>query len=421
MQKVDLKNGIFKGKPMYLVAILVLAAALILSLLGAVTIGSVDLEVGEVYRVILYKLFGIGDPAVYGSGSMSDIVWFVRLPRLVLAIAIGCSLSIAGVVMQAIVKNPLADPYVLGISSGASLGATLAILLGVGAALGNGYIGIMAFLGAFGVSMGVIFLANIGGRANSVKLILAGTALSSICSAVSNFVLFVKNNSSGAVNAAVRWTMGSLAAAEWETNGMLLVISALGVLFFWSQYRTLNLMLLGDESAITLGTDLHRWRILYLIVASLMVGFAVYAAGVIGFVGLVIPHVVRMLFGTDHKKLIPLSALLGALFLLWADVLCRTLIDRAELQKCDVLTALHRMEGQKPFDVIFMDPPYDQGLERQVMEYLTRSSLADEYTVIVIEASLETDFSWLEAAGFHAYKYKKYKTNQHVFIQRNDA
>ena len=339
MQKVDLKNGIFKGKPMYLVAILVLAAALILSLLGAVTIGSVDLEVGEVYRVILYKLFGIGDPAVYGSGSMSDIVWFVRLPRLVLAIAIGCSLSIAGVVMQAIVKNPLADPYVLGISSGASLGATLAILLGVGAALGNGYIGIMAFLGAFGVSMGVIFLANIGGRANSVKLILAGTALSSICSAVSNFVLFVKNNSSGAVNAAVRWTMGSLAAAEWETNGMLLVISALGVLFFWSQYRTLNLMLLGDESAITLGTDLHRWRILYLIVASLMVGFAVYAAGVIGFVGLVIPHVVRMLFGTDHKKLNPLSALLGALFLLWADVLCRTLIDRAE-RPLGVLTSM---------------------------------------------------------------------------------
>lgn len=339
MQKVDFKNGIFKGKPMYLVAILVLAAALILSLLGAVTIGSVDLKVGEVYRVILYKLFGIGDPAVYGSGSMSDIVWFVRLPRLVLAIAIGCSLSIAGVVMQAIVKNPLADPYVLGISSGASLGATLAILLGVGAALGNGYIGIMAFLGAFGVSMGVIFLANIGGRANSVKLILAGTALSSICSAVSNFVLFVKNNSSGAVNAAVRWTMGSLAAAEWETNGMLLVISALGVLFFWSQYRTLNLMLLGDESAITLGTDLHRWRILYLIVASLMVGFAVYAAGVIGFVGLVIPHVVRMLFGTDHKKLIPLSALLGALFLLWADVLCRTLIDRAELP-IGVLTSM---------------------------------------------------------------------------------
>lgn len=339
MQKVDLKNGIFKGKPMYLVAIVVLAAALILSLLGAVTIGSVDLEVGEVYRVILYKLFGIGDPAVYGSGSMSDIVWFVRLPRLVLAIAIGCSLSIAGVVMQAIVKNPLADPYVLGISSGASLGTTLAILLGVGAALGNGYIGIMAFLGAFGVSMGVIFLANIGGRANSVKLILAGTALSSICSAVSNFVLFVKNNSSGAVNAAVRWTMGSLAAAEWETNGMLLVISALGVLFFWSQYRTLNLMLLGDESAITLGTDLHRWRILYLIVASLMVGFAVYAAGVIGFVGLVIPHVVRMLFGTDHKKLIPLSALLGALFLLWADVLCRTLIDRAELP-IGVLTSM---------------------------------------------------------------------------------
>ena len=331
MKKIDLKNGVLHGKPIYWMVILTLTAALILSLLWAVTIGSVDLAMGDVYRVILFKILGIGDAQRYGSGSLSDIVWYVRLPRLILAITIGASLSVAGVVMQAIVKNPLADPYVLGISSGASLGATFAIILGIGTFLGNGYVGMMAFFGAFAVSMGVITLANIGGRATSVKLILAGTALSSICGAVSNFLLYVKNNSSGAMEAVVRWTMGSLASADWQTNGLLLCTTMLGVLFFWTQFRTLNLMLLGDESAITLGTDLHRWRILYLIVSSLMVGFAVYAAGVIGFVGLIIPHIVRMLFGTDHKKLVPLCTLLGALFLLWEDVLCRTMLERTEL------------------------------------------------------------------------------------------
>ena len=204
--------------------------------------------------------------------------------------------------LYAIVKNPLADPYVLGVSSGASLGATLAILVGVGSFLGSGYVGLVAFAGAFLVSMGVIALANIGGRATSVKLILAGTALSAICAAVSNFFLYVINTSSGALEAVVRWTMGSLAAASWDTNLWMLAVAVLGALFFWTQYRTLNLMLLGDEAAVTLGTDLHRWRIVYLLAASLLVGFAVYTAGIIGFVGLVIPHVVRILFGTDCKR-----------------------------------------------------------------------------------------------------------------------
>lgn len=336
---MNLKNGVFHGKPAYRIAILVLLAALVLSLLWAVTIGSVDLAMGDVYRVILYKIFGIGDPEVYGKGSLSDIVWFVRLPRLVLAIGIGIALSVSGSVMQAIVKNPLADPYVLGVSSGASLGATLAILLGVGSFLGSGYVGLVAFAGAFLVSLAVVALANVGGRANSVKLILSGTALSAICGAVSNFVLYVINSSSGAVEAVIRWTLGSLAAAKWETNILMLLVAVAGTLFFWTQHRTLNLMLLGDESAITLGTDLHRWRIVYLLIASLMIGFAVYTAGIIGFVGLIVPHAVRILFGTDHKKLIPISALLGALFLLWADVLCRVLLPRKELP-IGILTAM---------------------------------------------------------------------------------
>ncbi len=336
---MDLKNGIFHGKPVWWITMILLLAALIVSLLWAVTIGSVDIRITDVYRVLLYKMFGIGDGARYGSGSMSDIVWFVRLPRLVLAIGVGTALAISGAVMQAVVKNPLADPYTLGLSSGASLGATLAILLGVGSFLGSGYVGIVAFLGAFLVSLAVVALANVGGRATSVKLILAGTALSSICGAVSNFVLYVLNSSTGAVEAVARWTLGSLAGAKWESNLWMLLVALAGTLFLWTQYRTLNLMLLGDDNAITLGTDLHRWRILYLLVSALMVGFAVYTAGIIGFVGLIIPHVVRMLFGTDHKKLLPISALLGAIFLLWADVLCRVLLPGKELP-IGVLTSL---------------------------------------------------------------------------------
>ena len=329
-----------RGRAVWLVALVALLAALVLSLLVAVTIGSVNLSVGDVYGVIAYHLFGIGDASAYGDGTATgDIVWQVRLPRLVLAIGVGASLAVVGAVMQAVVKNPLADPYILGVSSGAQLGATLAILLGVGAALGSGYEGVVAFVGAFLASMAVVAMANVGGRATSVKLVLSGTALAAICGAVSNFLLFVVNTNDGAVSAVVRWTMGSLAGADWPTNALVLALALVGVLFFWSQHRALNLMLLGDETAVTLGADLTKRRIVYLAVASLLVGFAVYAAGIIGFVGLVIPHVVRMLIGTDHKKLVPLAAVVGAIFLLWADVLCRVVIPHHEIP-IGILTAL---------------------------------------------------------------------------------
>ena len=182
-RKPDFKNGIFHGKPIYVLAVILLTVLLVISILTAVTIGSVDLSVKDVYSVILYKVFGIGDPEVYGVGAMSDIVWFIRLPRILLATAVGMGLAVAGVVMQAIVKNPIADPYILGISSGASLGATVAIFLGVGAVFGSNSIGICAFIGAFLISVLVQITANIGGRANSVRLLLAGTALGSVCSA----------------------------------------------------------------------------------------------------------------------------------------------------------------------------------------------------------------------------------------------
>ena len=328
------KNALSGRGPAYLAVCLVLLALLVLSVLAAVSFGTI----GDVYRVILHELFGLGDPAVWGSGGVHDVVWLIRLPRLILAIGVGMGLSVCGVVMQAIVKNPLADPYVLGVSSGAYLGATLAMLLGLGTILGGSAMGVLGCAGAFLVSLAVVGLANLGGRANAVKLLLAGSALSAVCSGFSNLFIFILNDDHAA-SAVVQWSMGSLAGADWQSNGVILPVVLAGSLFFWTQYRNLNLMLLGDESAVTLGTDLHRWRLVYLLVSALLVGFVVYKAGLIGFVGLLIPHVVRMVFGTDHKKLIPLSALLGAIFLIWADVLCRVVLPGNELP-IGVLTSL---------------------------------------------------------------------------------
>ncbi len=320
----------FQNKSVVAITLIALSAALLLSIIFAVNLGTMDISVKEIGGVVLYKTLGIGEPEIYGSGPVADIIWYVRLPRIILAIAVGMGLSISGVVMQAIVKNPLADPYVLGISSGASLGATLALLLGFGTFLGGNFVGIMAFIGAFVISLGVMLLANTGGRANTTKLLLAGMALSAVCSAFSNFIVYI-NDDKDALKSVTYWLMGSLAGADWANIGFVLPIILLGAVFFWTQYRTLNLMLLGDETSITLGTDLHRWRQAYLLISAAMVGFVVYVSGMIGFVGLVVPHVVRMIFGTDHKKLIPLSALVGAIFLIWADVLCRMIIQGTEL------------------------------------------------------------------------------------------
>ena len=320
----------FLKKQGYLFICVGLIAALVVALFWALSIGMVKLPMANIYNTVVEQLVS-GQPiegAAYGP--VHDIVWLLRLPRLVLAALVGMGLSVCGVIMQAVVKNPLADPYILGISSGASLGATAAILLGIGVAWGENFVGIAAFIGAFAMSLGVLFISNLGGRSNSVKLLLGGMALSAVCGAFSSFIVYFANNKEGMQTIAY-WMMGSFAGAKWETLAVIGPIVFLAVLFFWSQSRMLNLMLLGDESALTLGTDLHVYRQIYLLVSSLIVGFVVYSAGMVGFVGLVVPHVIRMLVGTDHKKLIPVSALTGAVFLVIADGLCRVIIPRTEL------------------------------------------------------------------------------------------
>ena len=309
---------------------LFLIVLLVLAIFGGLSIGTVKLPLPKIYDVVIGQLQSDLPIEEAGRGSAHDIIWLLRLPRLILAAAVGCGLSSCGVIMQAIVKNPLADPYILGVSSGASLGATAAILLGVGSALGENFVGIAAFLGAFVISLAVLFISNLGGRSNSMKLLLAGMALSAVCSAFSSFIVYFANNKEGMQTIAY-WMMGSFAGAKWNSLAVIVPIVIMAVLFFWSQSRILNLMLLGDEAAITLGTDLHNYRQIYLLISSLIVGFVVYSSGMIGFVGLIVPHVVRMLVGTDHNKLIPVTALVGAIFLVIADGLCRVIIPRTEL------------------------------------------------------------------------------------------
>lgn len=329
MEKLDMNNKINDKTPIYLGVSFGLIIILILSFFYAVTFGSMNITSSMIYKIIINKLFNFTLSEKIPD-YIYDIVWLIRLPRIVLAILVGIGLAISGVIMQAVVKNPLADPYILGMSSGASLGATLAIMLGIGIKFGSNYIGFAAFFMSFIVSIIVLILANLKGKANSTKLILAGMAISSLCSAFSSFIIYTSSDREG-IKTVTFWLMGSFSGAKWENIIFLIPIISLAVLFFLSQHRTLNIMLLGDDVSITLGKDLIIYRQVYLLVISIVIGFLVFNSGIIGFVGLIIPHIARLLFGTDHKKIIPISALLGSILLIWADVISRVIIKGSEI------------------------------------------------------------------------------------------
>ena len=331
---------------------------LLISIIISAMFGSAPLALEDVMEVIKTGLFYRDLDIAENMLTTFDIVWLLRLPRIILAICIGAGLSVCGVVIQAIVQNPLADPYILGVSSGASLGATTAIMLGLGVLLGENAIGTSAFIGAFIASVLVLVLSNIGGKANSVKLVLAGTALNAVFSAFSSFIIFFANDAEG-MQTIVYWLMGSMSGAKWSSLVVIFPVTVLLIGYFCSQSRILNLMLLGDDAAITLGHKLNGVRILFLMLISIVIGLDVYAAGIVGFVGLIIPHISRILVGVDHKKLIPFSAFLGAIFLLWADVLCRVIISRTELP----IGILVSLVGAPTFIYLMLKKSYGFGSE----------------------------------------------------------
>lgn len=319
-----------KDKKVFIAVLLILL--FISSIILGISFGAVDIPPYDVYRVFLYKVFGIkiGNLDEILNSTLFDIIWGVRMPRVLLGAFAGMALAMVGVIMQATIQNPLGDPYILGLSSGASLGATFSILIGFSGVLSSFGAPLGAFLGALIASIFVYFLAKIGGRITPFKMILAGMVISSICSSLTSLIIFLSKDNEG-IRTVNFWMMGSLAGAEWSNIVLPIAISVIPLIYFFTQYRNLNLMVLGDETSITLGLNIEKHRKIYMILSSLITGVIVSLCGTIGFVGIMIPHIVRLIFGTDHKTLLPFSALVGAIFLIWADVIARCAINNMEL------------------------------------------------------------------------------------------
>ncbi|AEY67155.1 ABC-type Fe3+-siderophore transport system, permease component [Clostridium sp. BNL1100] len=324
---------LFEIKGIYFTAVVTLLAAIIFSLCFSASVGQADVPLKQTFNILVNKITG----GAFGSlenipKAFVNIVWQVRIPRILFAVFIGTALAVSGAVMQALVQNPLADPYILGISSGSSLGATFAILIGFGGGTIFSQFGLTfgAFLGAVLASMAVLLLSSVGGRMTSMKLVLSGSVISALFSSFSSIIVYFSNNAEGMKNVTF-WAMGSLASSGWSKIPVLALVVSIVTVFFLFQHRILNTMLLGDEAATTLGIPLSKYRRFYMLLTSLLTGVVVAYSGMIGFIGLIIPHIVRGFIGSDHKRMLPMTALIGSLFLIWADVFSRIIVENVEL------------------------------------------------------------------------------------------
>ncbi|MFD2169964.1 FecCD family ABC transporter permease [Tumebacillus lipolyticus] len=311
--------------------LIILTGLFIASITVAVMLGPVPIRPETVWRIALSHLPLFGDSFVVDwSRGQENIVWEVRFPRVMLAAVVGAGLSVVGVAIQALVRNSLADPYILGVSSGASVGATSVILFGTFSFLGQWALSASAFLGALVAVVVVVLLAQVGGRLSPVRLLLAGIAVSAVFSALTSLIVFMAKNEAGIRN-ALFWLMGSFAGAKWEQLLIPALVVAIAMILLLVRSSSLNALLMGEETANTLGVNVRSFRLFLLVLSSLVTGVVVAVCGAIGFVGLMMPHIVRLLVGSDHRRVLPISALLGALFLIWADVLARMVVAPEEL------------------------------------------------------------------------------------------
>ncbi|QAS53524.1 FecCD family ABC transporter permease [Halobacillus litoralis] len=267
-----------------------------------------------------------------------SIVLGLRLPRVLLGLIVGASLSVTGVVLQALVRNHLADPFILGVSSGASATATLGMLFGTFSFLGTYSLSISAFIGAVIVIVLVYALSKVDGKINMTQLLLSGVAIGLIMESITKLITLSAPNALGLHNATF-WMAGSLAGAKWGYLTLPLLAMFLCMTILLINYRALNALLAGDETAGTLGFNVNILQTILVLIASLLAGVTIAVSGSIGFVGLMIPHITRLLIGSDHRKVLPVSALLGGILVVWTDVAARLIIAPEELP-IGVLTAI---------------------------------------------------------------------------------
>ncbi len=296
---------------------------LVMMALG-VAVGSVGLSPAQVWQVIGAHLSGHARLTV-----ADEIVWQIRLPRVLLAALVGAALTTAGTVVQALVRNALADPFLLGVSSGASVGATAVLLFGAFASLGIWALSVGSVLGAMGAMAAVFLVSRSGRQLAPTQLILCGVVLSAMFEAVSSFLLFRGNPQ--ATQSVLFWLLGSFGNATWTQLPIPAVVLAVAMGYLLAQARSLNALAMGAEPAASLGLDVAGLRRNLFVVTSLMVGVAVAVSGVIGFVGLVIPHIVRLLVGSDHRRVLAVGVPIGAAFMVVADLLARTIVSPQEM------------------------------------------------------------------------------------------
>lgn len=308
---------------------------LILSIYAAISLGAIPISAPVVWGVLANQILP-GAVEVTWSAGREAIIWDIRFPRALLACCVGAGLALVGASLQAVTRNPLADPHLLGISAGAAFGAILA-LLHLGLFLGLATVPLMAFLGALAATLLVLAVSQFASATSAGRLILAGVAVSFIVMSLANMLIFLGDPR--ASHTVVFWMLGALGLAQWDQLIYPFAILVVGGAYLGLHARNLNAMTIGDETASTLGIPVARFRLSVFVVGALITGAMVAFSGIIGFVGLMVPHIVRLIVGGDYARVLPISALLGAVFLLWADI-CARLVMAPDEMPIGVVTGL---------------------------------------------------------------------------------
>ena len=323
---------IFVEKRAYIRLILILSTiALIVLMILSATIGVANISFMEAMRIMLSKTPFIGSLIPINDIDYAHmmIVLNLRFPRIILAALVGAGLSIVGAALQGMFKNPMADPYVLGISSGASLGATIAIVAGLEYTFfGVGITTVFAFIGSILTIICVCSVARVGGKLPGTTLLLSGIAVSFMLSSLVSIIMIFNR---GQVERIVFWIMGSVSAASWKQIALLfpVVVGSIAIIMAFS--RDLNAMLTGEETARSLGIEVERVKKYLILVCSILVAACVSVSGIIGFVGLIIPHTVRLITGSDHRGVLPFSVVGGAIFMVICDTIARNAVPPVEI------------------------------------------------------------------------------------------
>ncbi|MHA4989138.1 FecCD family ABC transporter permease [Cetobacterium somerae] len=310
----------------------ILVIASLASFMLCFSVGSVNIPLSKIVNVLKFNLLNFGDIDKVYNG----ILWYIRVPRIIVAFLVGGGLAISGATIQSLFQNPMADPGILGISSGASLGAIIAIALGL-TSMSVFYMPIIAILFAFLAGSLVYKLASYKGKTSILGLILSGIAIKTFLGAIN--ALLLTNISDDQMKEFLFWSMGNLSGRQWN-HVYLAGVPIIGLSYYLTRYhKELNILLLGDEHGVSLGINVNRFRRKILIVTSIITGLAVCVSGSIGFVGLVIPHILRVIKGSDNRYILPMSFFLGGIFLINADLISRIVISPKEVS-IGIVTAL---------------------------------------------------------------------------------